>query len=80
MASTAGKGPGIVINSRTGTGAVRVAPRAKKAQAAVEVLDPSGSIIQIRMTPSELRLLAATLMKVAVHLEANQSEEEITQP
>jgi len=80
VASTAGKGPGIVINSRTGTGAVRVAPRAKKAQAAVEVLDPSGSIIQIRMTPSELRLLAATLMKVAVHLEANQSEEEITQP
>ncbi|MFT3841645.1 MAG: hypothetical protein QM723_31945 [Myxococcaceae bacterium] len=80
MSSTAGKGPGIVINSRTGTGAVRVAPRVKKNQAALEVLDPSGGIIQIRMTSSELRLLAGTLMKVAVHLEANEAEEEVTQP
>jgi len=57
-----------------------VAPRTKKNQAAVEVLDPSGNIIQIRMTSSELRLLAGTLMKVAVHLEANSTEEEVTQP
>jgi len=80
VGSTAGKGPGIVLNSRTGTGAVRVAPRVKRNQAAVEVLDPSGGIIQIRMTANELRVLAATLMKVAVHLEANAHEEEITQP
>jgi hypothetical protein len=81
VGSTAGKGPGIVLNSRTGTGAVRVAPRVHKNQAAVEVLDPAGGIIQIRMTPNELRLLAATLMKVAVHLEAHSAaEEEITQP
>ena len=45
----------------------------------MEVLDPTGGIIQIRMTPEELRLLAAALMKVAVHLESSTEQEEITQ-
>ena len=69
----------MVLKSRTGTGAVRLAPRLKRGQAALEVLDPTGGIIQIRLTPDELRLLAAALMKVAVHLESNSGQEEVTQ-
>lgn len=77
---SAGKGPGIVIQSRTGSGAIRVAPRESKAQAAVEVLDASGGITQIKLTAEELRVLAAQLMKVAVHLEALSLSDEVTQP
>ncbi len=76
----AGKGPGIVLQSRTGTGAIRVAPRESKNQAAVEVLDASGGITQIKLTSEELRVLSAQLMKVAVHLEALNLSDEVTQP
>ena len=76
---SAGKGPGIVIQSRTGSGAVRCAPREKKNQAVLEVLDSSGGITQIRLSPDELRVLAQQLMKVAAHLQAVNIEEEVTQ-
>ena len=77
---SAGKGPGIVIQSRTGSGAVRCAPRDKRNQAVLEVLDASGGITQIRLSSDELRLLASQLMKVAAHLQALNLEDEVTQP
>jgi len=76
---SAGKGPGIVIQSRTGSGAVRVAPREKRNEAVVELLDASGGITQIRLSGDELRLLAAQLMKVAAHLQAMNLADEVTQ-
>ncbi|MBS1148970.1 MAG: hypothetical protein H6Q89_668 [Myxococcaceae bacterium] len=76
---SAGKGPGIVLQSRTGSGAVRVAPRDKRNQAVLEVLDVSGGITQIRLSPDELRTLAAQLVKVASHLQALNQSEEVTQ-
>jgi hypothetical protein len=78
--ATAGKGPGIVIQSRTGSGAVRLAPREAKNQAVLELLDNAGGITQIRMSPDELRRLAAQMNKVAGHLEAVNNSEEVTQP
>ena len=78
--SSAGKGPGLVLQSRTGSGAVRVAPREKRNQAVLEVLDSSGGITQIRLSSDELRTLAAQLMKVAAHLQALNQSEEVTQP
>ena len=70
----------MVLSSRTGTGAVRVAPRVSRNQAALELLDSAGEIIQIRLSADELRVLAATLLKVAAHLQANNLAEEATQP
>ena len=46
----------------------------------LEVLDVSGGITQIRLTPDELRALAAQLNKVAGHLQALNLEDEVTQP
>ena len=77
---SAGKGPGIVIQSATGSGALRVAPRESRNQAVLEVLDAAGSITQIRLTSEELRVLSAQLMKVAAHLQALNLSEEVTQP
>ena len=69
-----------MLQSRTGSGAVRVAPRDKKNQAVLELLDSSGGITQIRLSSDELRVLAAQLMKVASHLQAMSLSEEVTQP
>lgn len=66
--------------SQTGSGAVRVAPRGKRNQAVIELLDSSGGITQIRLSTDELRVLAAQLMKVASHLQAMNLSEEVTQP
>ena len=78
--STEGKGPGLVLQSRTGSGTVRLAPRERRNQAVLELLDNAGGITQIRMSPDELRTLAAQLMKVAGHLQALNLSEEVTQP
>ena len=80
VSTTAGKGPGLTLRSRTGTGAVRVAARSQRNQAALEVLDAGGGITQIRLSADELRLLAAQLMKVAAALQAAPAAEEVTQP
>jgi hypothetical protein len=70
----------MTLQSRTGTGQVRVAPRMKRNQAALEVVDASGGITQLRLTAEELRVLAANLMKVVALLNAANHSEEITQP
>ena len=57
-----------------------MAPRDKRNQAVLEVLDSSGGITQIRLSSDELRVLAAQLMKVAAHLQALNLEDEVTQP
>ena len=43
---------------------MRVAARAQRNQAALEVLDAVGGITQIRLSADELRVLAAQFMKV----------------
>ena len=69
-----------MIQSRTGSGTVRLAPRESRNQAVLELLDSAGGITQIRMSPDELRLLAAQMNKVAGHLQALHLSEEVTQP
>ena len=58
---------------------MRLAPRERHNLAVLELLDSAGGITQIRMSPDELRVLAAQLMKVAGHLEAMNHAEEVTQ-
>jgi hypothetical protein len=77
--STAGKGPGITFHTDSGTGAVRVTPRRRQRRAVLELLDASGGITQVRLSPEELRVLASALIKVAVALNAESIGEEITQ-
>ena len=78
--STEGKGPGVVIHSRTGSGTVRLAPRERRNQAVLELLDSAGGITQIRLSADELKFLAAQMNKVASHLQALNLSEEVTQP
>lgn len=61
---TAGKGLVLTLRSSTGTGAIRIAPRANKSQVAVEVLDAAGGITQIRLTAAEVEAVAEHLKKV----------------
>ena len=68
-----------MLQSRTGSGVVRVAPRDKRNEAVVELLDPSGGITQIRLSSDELRTLAQQLLKVAAHLQALYLPDEVTQ-
>ena len=68
-----------MIQSRTGSGTVRLAPRESRNQAVLELLDNVGGITQIRMSPQELRMLAAQMNKVASHLQALILDEEVTQ-
>ncbi|MBI3183490.1 MAG: hypothetical protein HYZ28_15235 [Myxococcales bacterium] len=79
MSDTAGKGPGIVLHAHNGSGAVRVCPRHRRNLAVLEVLDLVGGITHIRLSPDELRVLAAAFMKVAAALQATAASEEITQ-
>lgn len=69
-----------MIASRNGSGMVRLAPREARNQAVLEVLDAAGGITQIRLSPDELRVLAAQMNKVAGHLQALFNSEEVTQP
>lgn len=69
-----------MLQSRTGSGTVRLAPRERRNQAVLELLDCAGGITQIRMSPDELRYLAMQMMKVAGHLQAMNLSEEVTQP
>jgi hypothetical protein len=59
---------------------VRLAARERHNQAALEVLDAAGGIIQIHLAGDELRLLAAQLMKIAAQLQASNLSEEVTRP
>ena len=78
--SPEGYAPAVVIQSRTGSGAVRLAARERRNQAVLELLDSAGGITQVRLSPDELRFLAAQMMKVAGHLQALNLSEEVTQP
>ena len=64
-----------------GTGATfRLAPRIQRNQAVFELLDPAGQITQVRLSPDDMRRVAAALMKVAAVLETSNASEETTQP
>jgi hypothetical protein len=77
---TAGKGLVLTLRSSTGTGAIRVAPRANKSQLAVEVLDSAGSITQIRLTVAEAEALADHLNKlIAPQRSPRRTTDEVTQ-
>lgn len=70
----------MILHSSTKTGSVRIAPRLSRNQAVLEVLDCAGEITQLRLSPDDMRRLAAALMKVAAALESSHQSEEATQP
>ena len=77
---TAGKGLVLTLRSSTGTGAIRVAPRANKSQVAVDVLDAAGGITQIRLTVPEVEALAEHLQKLAAPSKSpRRPTDEVTQ-
>jgi hypothetical protein len=77
---TGGKGLVLTLRSSTGTGAVRVAPRANKSQVALEVLDAAGGITQIRLTAEEVSALADHLNKLVAGPKGNRrTTDEVTQ-
>jgi hypothetical protein len=78
-AKTAGKGQVLTLRSSTGTGAVRVAPRANKSQVAIEVLDAAGGITQLRLTLPETEVLAEHLAKPASPTRSRRPTDEVTQ-
>lgn len=76
---TAGKGLVLTLRSSTGTGAVRVAPRANKSQVALEVLDAAGGITQVRLTLPEVETLAEHLSRLASPTRSRRPTDEVTQ-
>ena len=58
----------------------RIAARLQRNKAVVEVLDASGNITQVQLSPDDMRRLAAGLMKVAAVLETTNASDETTQP
>ncbi|MBL8953550.1 MAG: hypothetical protein JNK82_22430 [Myxococcaceae bacterium] len=69
----------VVISSATGA-TLRIAPRLARRQAVVEVMDTAGEITQVRVSPDDLRRIAAAFMKVAAALETANASEETTRP
>jgi hypothetical protein len=76
---TAGKGLVLTLRSKTGTGAVRVAPRPNKSEVALEVLDAAGGITQIRLTLAEAEALAEHLAKLSAPTKSRRPTDEVTQ-
>lgn len=58
----------------------RLAPRLQRNQAVLEVLDAAGEITQVRVSPGDMRRIAAALMKIASVLETSNASDETTQP
>lgn len=69
----------VVVVSTTGA-TFRLAPRVLRNQAVLEVMDGAGEITHVRISPDDMRRLAAALLKVAAALEASNASEETTQP
>lgn len=69
----------MVIGCQRGA-TFRLAPRVQRNQAVVEVLDTAGAITQVRLSPDDMRRVAAAMMKVAAALETSNASEETTQP
>ncbi len=69
----------VVIASATGA-TFRLAPRVHRRHAVLEVMDAAGEITQVRVSPDDLRRLAAALMKTAAAIETANASEETTQP
>jgi hypothetical protein len=69
----------LVIGSSTGA-TFRIAPRLNRHQAVLEVMDAAGAITQVRLSPEDMRRLAAALMKLSVAVEAADASDETTQP
>jgi len=69
----------VVIASATGA-TLRIAPRVHRRQAVLEVMDAAGEITQVRVSPDDLRRIAAAFMKVASALETANASDETTQP
>jgi hypothetical protein len=76
---TAGKGLVLTLRSSTGTGAIRVAPRANKSQIAFELLDAAGGITQIRLTIAEVEAVAEHLGKLLAPHKSRRQTDEVTQ-
>jgi hypothetical protein len=76
---TGSKGLVLTLRSSTGTGAVRVAPRANKSQVALEVLDAAGGITQIRLSLPEAEVLSEHLAKLAAPTRSRRPTDAVTQ-
>ena len=76
---TAGKGPGLVLRAHDESGAVRLSEQRKHRKGVLQILEANGIHSQLELTPSELRVLAQALAKVAAALDAESMVEEITQ-
>jgi hypothetical protein len=68
-----------MIASATGA-TFRLAPRLTRHQGVLEVMDAAGEITQVRISPADMRRLAAALMKVAGALESANASDDTTQP
>ena len=69
----------LVISSGSGA-TFRIAPRHHQNKAVLEVLDVAGEITQVRLSPDDMRRLAAGLLKVAALLESTHASADDTQP
>lgn len=78
-ASTAGKGPGIVLRARNRSGTVRVSLSRNRKRAILEVLDAAGIAVEVGLSVEELRALARALDKVALAVTAQSLIDETTQ-
>jgi hypothetical protein len=69
----------VVIAAQSGA-TFRIAPRLQKNVAVFELLDAAGDITQVRVSPDDMRRIAAALMKIAAVLETTNASDETTQP
>ena len=77
-ASTAGKGPGIVLRATNRSGTLRGSVARRRLKGMIEGLDASGQTAEIGLTAEELRALAQALRKVAAALTAESLTDEKT--
>jgi hypothetical protein len=78
-ASTAGKGPGVVMRAENRSGALRLTIGPNQRKAILELLELGGQTAQIGLGPRELKQLAKALDRVANALSAASMLDEETQ-
>jgi hypothetical protein len=78
-ASTAGKGPGIVLRTTNRSGTVRVSLARGRKKALLEVLDASGQCAELGLSVAEVNTLAQALRRVSRALAAEAMRDETTQ-
>ena len=71
--------PTAVVVPTGSRATLRIAPRVLRNQAVLEVLDEAGALTQVRLSPVDLRRIAAAMMKVAGLLETASASDETTQ-